>query len=67
MKNKKTKRVTAVARCESFDIQISAEFTPRGLGSDEVLDVQKKLKNDLAVTIAKLPFAHIYPFEVRVR
>lgn len=61
------RKVRAQAKCASFDIEISATFKPHGLGSEEVNDVQRKLRNNLSNAIAKLPFAHVYPCEIKVR
>ncbi len=65
--NKVVRKAKATAKCASFDIQIAAEFSPHGLAAGEVDDIKRKLKNGLAELIAKLPFAHVYPCEVRVR
>lgn len=66
-KRKVLRKASAKAKCASFEIEINAQFSPHGLASDEVNDVQRKLKNGLAELVAKLPFAHVYPFEVKVR
>lgn len=67
MKKATLRTVKAQAKCASFDIEISATFKPRGLGAEEVNDVQRKLRNNLSNAIAKLPFAHVYPCEIKVR
>ncbi len=65
-KKRPAKFVKGEAKCASFDIQISAEFFPRGLATAEIEDVRRKLKNSIAQMVARLPFAHVYPFEVKV-
>lgn len=65
--SKKIRTVKAQAKCQSFDIEIEAKFTPKGLVPDEVDDVRRKLKHQMTEMVAKLPFAHVYPFEVTVR
>lgn len=62
-----TKKVTATAKCASFDIEVSAKISTRNLSKDEAEDVQRKLRHNLTTTIAKLPFAHVYPNEVQTR
>jgi hypothetical protein len=65
---KKTiKKVTATAKCASFDIEMTATITGKGLVKSELEDVQRKLRHKITTTIADLPFAHVYPNEVRVR
>lgn len=63
----RSKKVKAQAKCASFDIEVSAEFIPHGLATSEVADIQRKLKQKIADSIASLPFAHIYSCEVNVR
>jgi hypothetical protein len=62
-----TKRVRATAKCASFDIEITATIKTHGLANAEADDVKRKLKHQLAASVAALPFAHVYPGEVRVR
>lgn len=64
---KKVSTVKAKAKCNSFDIEITATFTPRGLTAAEVEDISKKLKHKFTQAVSTLPFAHVYPHEVRVR
>ncbi len=64
---KTVRRMTAKAKCASFDIELTAQFAPHGLASDEINDVQRKLKQKITEAISSLPFAHIYPWEVRLR
>lgn len=66
-KSKPQKKVKATAKCETFDIEINAAFTPRGLSIEQVSDVHRKLKQSLADAISKLPFAFIYPWEVKIK
>lgn len=61
------KVVRARAKCASFDIEVTAEISTKGLVPDEIRDIQRKLKDQLAKSISVLPFAHVYPSEVRVR
>lgn len=66
MKTKKA-RIRVQAECASFDISISANVESSTLVNQDMDDVKRKLKHELAKTIAGLPFAHVYPFEVRVQ
>jgi hypothetical protein len=61
------KKIKVTARCASFDVEIEATVNARGLVADEVDMVTKNLKHRLQNTVAKLPFAHVYPYEVRVK
>ena len=62
-----TKKVTATAKCASFDIEVTAKITSTNLTKSEVEDVQRKFRHQLTTSVAKLPFAHVYPNEVQVR
>jgi hypothetical protein len=66
MKSKRT-RIKADAECASFDINLNATITSTNLTAEEVNDIKRKFKQQITTTIAKLPFAHIYPFEVTVK
>lgn len=61
------KIVKARAKAASFDIEIEAVFTPHGLSSEEVNDVKRKLGQNLTEAVAKLPFAHIFSHEVKIK
>lgn len=64
----KPKTVKANAKCASFDIEVQAVIKPNShLTSEEVTEISKKLRQKLSDGIANLPYAHIYPHEVRVR
>lgn len=62
-----TKKITATAKCASFDIDLNAVIKTKGLAANEVEDIQRKLRQGVADVISKLPFAHVYSHEVRVR
>ncbi len=57
----------AEANCASFAISLDVAFVPHGLAASEVEDVKRALKNGISQMVSKLPFAHVYPFEVKVR
>ena len=61
------RRVKAIAKCAAFEIEVVAVFSSETLVADEMDDVKRKLKNNLANSISKLPFAHTYPYEVRFK
>lgn len=61
------KYVRVNAKCASFDIEVEAKINTKGLVADEIEQVQKELKHKMTAVIAKLPFAHIYPYEVTVK
>lgn len=61
------KTVIAKAKCASFDITIVATIESTGLIPSEIEDVKRKLKQKLSTVVASLPFAHIYPCEVKVK
>lgn len=65
MKSRRT-RIKAEAECASFDIKLNATITSDGLTVEEVNDIKRKFKQQLTNNISKLPFAHVYPFEVKV-
>jgi hypothetical protein len=62
-----TKKVRANAKCASFDIEVTAVIKTHGLAAAEVEDVKRKFKHNITTAIAGLPFAHVYPCEVRVK
>lgn len=62
-----TKRVRATCKAANFEIDITAEFKAGGLASFESDEVKRRLRQGLADMIAKLPFAEVYPNEVRLR
>jgi hypothetical protein len=66
MKTKRS-RIKVQAECASFDITVTAQVESSTLVAQDMDDVKRKLKHELAKTIAGLPFAHVYPFEVRVQ
>lgn len=57
-------KVSATAPCASFEIEVKAKIVSKNLSSEEMKDVQRKLKQKLSDTIAQLPHSHIYPCEV---
>lgn len=67
MRKSNQRKVRAAAKCASFDIQIEAVFTANGLSNEQISDIRRKLRQTLAGGIAKLPFAHVYPCEVKLR
>lgn len=67
MAKKSEKIVRAKAKCASFDIEIVATIRTKGLVPDEVNQIKRKLKQKFTDAVAVLPFAHVYPCEVRVR
>ena len=67
MKVARSKQVSAAAKCASFDIEVIASLNMKGLAPSEQDDVRRKLRNELAKVISKLPFAHVYPSEVKTK
>lgn len=62
-----TKKINLKAKCASFDIEIQAKINTKGLCADEIEQVQKNLKHRLSDSVSKLPFSHIYPYEVSLK
>lgn len=64
----KLRKVKASALCEGFEINIEAVIQPHAtLGPDDIIEVQRKLRQKLTMSVASLPFAKIFSHEVRVR
>ena len=63
----KAKKVSATAKCDCFDIDVSVDLRTRGLVDDEAEEVRRRLRDGLTKLIAGLPFARVYPFEVRTK
>jgi len=64
---KQIRKVKATARCACYDIEVSATINASTLSTEEIENVRRKLKHKITTTIAGLPFAHVYPHEVRVK
>jgi hypothetical protein len=63
----KTKRVTATATCENYDIVVTTKIVTRNLTAHEAEEVKRKFKHQLAAGISALPFGDTYPHEVSMR
>lgn len=60
--------VRASANCGTFTVEIEAKIdTKKVLMREEIVEIQKELRQRLSDTIAKLPHGQIYPHEVVLR
>lgn len=64
---KQTKRVKVTANCASFNIEATVVINTDVLTHHEANNVVRQLKHKLTQAISSLPFAHIYPHEVKVK
>ena len=63
-----TKKVMVNAAGACFQIEIAAKITNSGtLSTEEMSKLQDKLKHIFTMQIPKLPYAHLYPFQVNVK
>ncbi len=67
MSKRQTRKVSALASAPCYQIEIVAKITNTNLSTEELVKVQSDLKHRLQSQIPKLPFAHMYPFEVTVK